>query len=152
MTDYRWVEREPSAAACRREITELHEFFVDWYTGQIDRERFQRVTGALAPGFERIDPDGDRQDRRTVLDSIRDTYDAYDVGGFEIDIRDAQLAASGPGFAVVRYEEWQTIGATNGQNRPTSTTGRISSATVRPTPDAPTGLAWVALQETWLEE
>ena len=143
MRSYDWTDREPSAPECRTEVEGLHEFFVDWFTGELPPEGFDRVGDALAPGFSRVDPDGDQQDRETILTSIEETHGAYGRDEFDIDIRNLQVSDSGDTFALVTYEEWQTT--PDGEN------GRISSALLRPTPAAPSGLAWVSLQETWLE-
>lgn len=139
-----WSATTPTTSQCRQEVIELHEFFVEWYTGQCDDDAFDRVEAALAPGFEMITPDGERVARETVLERVREQRDTYLPGGFDIEIRDCEVTAAGPGFALARYEEWQSS--------PTDGTGRLSSALLRPDDDAPAGLRWVALQETWLEE
>jgi len=143
MGSYDWTDQEPSVSECRTEVEGLHEFFVDWFTGESPPEGFERVGDALAPEFSRVDPDGNQQDRETILASIEDTHDAYGPDEFDIDIRNLRVSESGASFALVQYEEWQT--SSDGEN------GRISSALLRPASAAPSGLAWVSLQETWLD-
>jgi hypothetical protein len=63
---------------CRAEIETLHGFFLRWYRGEPGRDRFARVERALAPGFERLTPEGSIAGRETVLASVRESYDTYD--------------------------------------------------------------------------
>ncbi|MFT4931941.1 MAG: hypothetical protein ACI91T_001827, partial [Natronomonas sp.] len=81
----------PTLETCRREIEDLHAFFVRWYAGRIDREDFDRLERALAPEFEMISPTGDRSDRAAVLDWIRESYGREAPGAFDIEIRNVEL-------------------------------------------------------------
>lgn len=133
----------PTLPACRREIDELHDFFVAWYTGACDREGFERMEAVIAPGFEMVTPDGDRLGREAVLGMVRDAYTGRDPGTFDIEIGNVELLDGGPDHAVARYEEWQTT--------PDGEDGRVSTVLFRPDPDAPNGLVWVTVHETWLD-
>jgi hypothetical protein len=125
---------------CRREIEELHAFFVEWYTGR--RDDFERMERAIGPGFEMVTPDGDCLDREAVLAMVRDGNDQYDPGEFDIEIRNVAAVDTGPDHALVRYEEWQS--------GPESADGRLSSVLFRPREGAPREIAWASLHETWL--
>ncbi len=131
----------PTREACWREIEELHAFFVAWYTGQA--EDFERMEAAIAPDFEMVTPDGDRLDRGAVLGTVRAGRGKHDPGTFDIEIRNVDLLEAGDGYAVARYEEWQTA--------PDGGDGRLSTVVFRPNEDAPGGLAWVTVHETWLD-
>jgi hypothetical protein len=131
----------PTHSDCEREIEALHEFFVAWYTGTTDD--FDRVEAALGARFEMIHPDGNRVSRAAILDSIRETNGSYDPGAFDIDIRAVEMVDSGDGYAVVRYEEWQTT--------PDEENGRLSTVVFNTDDDTPSGLSWVTVHETWLE-
>ena len=131
----------PPHSDCEREIEALHEFFVAWYTRA--RDDFDRVEAALGPRFEMIHPDGNRVSRAAILDSIRETKGSYDPGAFDIDIRAVEMVDSGDGYAVVRYEEWQTT--------PDEENGRLSTVVFNTNDDTPSGLSWVTVHETWLE-
>lgn len=128
---------------CRREIVGLHDQFVRWFTGTIDRDGFDRIEAALAPEFELVTPDGDRLERDGVLEWLRDSYGREEPGDMEIDIEDVALLETTDTHALARYEEWERT--TDGR------TGRISTALFRQDPDAPEGVTWVALHETALE-
>ncbi|MFT4922498.1 MAG: hypothetical protein ACI8XM_001715 [Haloarculaceae archaeon] len=134
---------EPTLDACRREIEELHDFFVAWYTGACDPGDFERMADVIDPGFEMVQPGGDRVDSETVLGMVREARDQYEPEAFDIEIRNVELLDSGTDHALARYEEWQTS--------PDGETGRISTVLFRTDPAAPNGLVWTALQETWLE-
>ena len=133
----------PSEDACRAEIERLHDRFVAWFTGATDPDDFDAVERALAPEFELVTPDGDRADRAAVLDSIRGAHGRNDPGTFDIEIRNVEVVHGAADRATVRYEEWQEIAR--------GTTGRISTALLREAADAPGGLLWLDLHETWIE-
>lgn len=134
----------PTFETCRREIEDLHAFFVRWYAGKTDREAFDRLERALAPEFEMIAPTGDRSDREAVLEWIRESYGREDQGAFDIAIRNAELVREFDDHALVRYEEWQ--------RRADDENGRISTVLLRAADEAPGGLEWVDLQETALDD
>ncbi|MFW5938097.1 MAG: DUF4440 domain-containing protein [Halanaeroarchaeum sp.] len=133
----------PTLETCRREIEALHAFFVDWYAGTIDRERFGRLEGALAPEFEMVSPTGDRSDRAAVLEWIHESHGREDPGRFDIEIRNVELVRALDDHALVRYEEWQRE---DGDEN-----GRISTVLLRESDSAPEGVEWIDLQETALE-
>jgi len=133
----------PTLETCRREIEALHSFFVRWYAGTIDRERFDRLERALAPEFEMIAPTGDRSDRDAVLEWIHGSYGSKAPGTFAIEIRNVELVGDLGDHALVRYEEWQRE---DGDEN-----GRISTVLLRESGSAPDGLEWVDLHETAIE-
>jgi len=132
----------PRVDACRREITELHAFFVDWYGAECDRGEFARMERAIGPGFEMVTPEGDVLDRTAVLEMVRDRYGSAVDATFDIDIRNVEGVTASGECAVVRYEEWQTTGE--------GETGRVSTATFREA-EAPAGVRWRHLHETLRE-
>lgn len=134
----------PTLATCRSEIEDLHAFFAGWYTGEIDRDAFDRFERALAPDFEMVTPDGSRHDRPAVLDAVRDSYGRDAPGEFDVEIRNVERVAALGEHALVRYEEWQWT--------PDDETGRVSTALFREDGTAPHGVAWLDLHETWLDD
>ncbi|MFC7097369.1 DUF4440 domain-containing protein [Halobaculum marinum] len=133
----------PTSDACRAEIERLHDCFVAWFTGHATDDEFGAVADALHPAFEMVTPDGARRDRAAVLDSIRGGHGRTDPGSFDIDIRNVEVVHTVDDRATVRYEEWQET--------PDGTTGRVSTALLREAADAPGGLVWLDLHETWIE-
>ena len=132
--------------ACGEEIETLHGFFVRWYRGEPDRDRFARVERALAPEFERITPEGAIAGRETVLAGVREGYNTYDPDSCDIEIRHVTPVEVHKDRALVRYEEWQTMDG--------ETTGRLSTALFGPSASqqgTASGVEWRYLQETWLD-
>lgn len=133
----------PSHATCRREIESLHEFFVDWYTGQTAEDSYDRLERALAADFEMVTPDGIRSEYADVVDGIGDGYASREPGTFDIEIRNVETRYTVDDHALVRYEEWQET--------PDGTTGRLSTVLFADDPDAPGDVVWLDLHETWLD-
>ncbi|MFC7069907.1 DUF4440 domain-containing protein [Halobaculum lipolyticum] len=133
----------PTTDACRAEIQRLHDCFVAWFTGASDGDDVAAVADALHPDFELVTPDGTRSDRASVLGSIRAAHGREEPGSFDIDIRNVEVVHRVDDHATVRYEEWQET--------PDGTTGRVSTALLREAADAPGGLVWLDLHETWIE-
>ncbi|WP_436902006.1 DUF4440 domain-containing protein [Halovenus halobia] len=127
-----------STADCEREIRELHDCFVELYTGL--REDIERVEQALGPDFRLVHPSGERSDRETVLDGIRSQKDSYGPSEFDIEIRNVDAIEVREDRALVSYEEWQTT--------PDEQTGRLSTAYF--VPSERVAAEWRYLQETWL--
>jgi hypothetical protein len=128
----------------RSEIESLHAFFVDWYTGVADSDAFDHLETVLGPDFEMVTPDGEVHDRDTILAGIRESHGSYDLGRFDIDIRNVEVIEQYGEVTLVRYEEWQDY---------EETTGRLSTAVFGP-PRASAGertVEWRYLQETWLD-
>ena len=136
-------ELEPGA--CEREIRFLHDFFVGWYSGNIDEGGFDRFEDALAPSFEMVTPDCDVLTRDDITGHVRGNRDTYE--DFDIDIRNVETVDAHSGRALVRYEEWQT---TTDEENETETEGRLSTALFGSSDDAPEGIVWLHLHETWL--
>ena len=124
---------------CEREVRELHEFFEAWFTGRrtggIDRAR-----AALGPDFEMITPGGEVHPREAVLEGI-------EAGGgssgekFGIEVRNVRVRDVTDDRCLLTYEEHQ-FGS--------DPSARVSTALFAPDEDAPNGVAWRHLQETWL--
>lgn len=125
--------------ACEREIEGLHAVFESWFAdgdGEMDRAR-----RALGPDFEMVTPEGELRPREAVLSGIRSTEGSHDPA-FAIEIRNVAVVDCEGDRCLVRYEEHQSGGGVK--------TARVSTALFAPDPDAPEGVRWVHLQETWL--
>ena len=132
--------------AARAEVRGLHEFLVEWFTSTVaDTDAaFARFSGVLHPQFAMIVPSGELLDRESVLTSIRAAHGSADPG-FAIEIRGMQDRFVHGDHVLLTYEEWQYDGE---QLR----NGRISTAHLVPAPDAPSGLQWQHLHETFLPD
>lgn len=133
----------PTPAQCRRELEALHAFFVDWYAGRVDEEAFDRMERVITPGFEMVTPEGQRLDRTEVLGLVRDSRGQYEPGEFDIEIKNADVVAEFADRLLMRYEEWQRA--------PDEENGRLSTVLFDRADDAPEGVRWLDVQETYIE-
>ena len=133
------------AAAALTEIVELHRFFAIWFLGRCANSRaaFARVTDALAPGFVRIDPAGRLQGRAAVLSALDAAHGCYAGEAFAIRVLRPRVSLIQPGLVLAIYEERQRRGG--------ALTRRRASALLAQAPAAPRGVAWLHLQETWID-
>ena len=124
------------------EVIDLHQFFEDWF---LDRENadFSRVERALAADFEMITPAGQIVERAAVLESLKGALGRWNNSPEKIEIRKISPLLLAGGWILVRYEEWHLPSLGEPE-------GRISTASFRSNSEAPLGLEWVRLHETWL--
>lgn len=127
----------------RREIEELHQFFVAWFTDSGDQPgNFTACEGAFAPGFCMITPSGERHGRKAVLDRLWQARGSV-RGAFTIAILDLRTVWLRDDAILVEYAEHQL--------RDGLTTRRRSVALLTPDHAAPRGMVWRFLQETWVK-
>jgi hypothetical protein len=134
----------PLAASAIREIRDLHAFFEAWLGGSCPQDGvFHRVEAALAPDFTLVAPSGQRLSRSEVLAWLRSAYGSrHNPGRFRISIDELAVVHCEAPLIVMSYVEAQQGVEKN---------VRRSLAILREAEDAPCGVIWVALQETWTE-
>jgi len=123
-----------------REIVELHELFEGYYLGAIDADDIGRLEAALAPDFTIIGPGGGESSREQTVAAIRGGH--AHTSQFTISIVDARLLVESSDLLVARYVEHQETAD--------SVTDRLSTVVFSRAPDAPNGLRWRTVHETWL--
>lgn len=130
-------------ARCEDEVVGLHRFFQEWYRGEIDPagEGFSRMSDVLAEGFHLISADGRLVGRSEILASVRGAHGSKSQD-FAIRTGECHFRIGSRRMGVVFYEEWHEEG---GERR-----GRISTAVFQDRADAPNGVEWVHVHETWL--
>lgn len=116
------------------EIVELHAFFQGRFFGEI--ESMDRLQAALAPEFTMVGPNGAEVDRATTIGLVADV-----ASPIEIETVDHELLLDAGDVLVARYREVHRIGD--------ESTQRMSTVVFRRDPDAPNGLLWVRVHETW---
>ena len=133
---------EGQAGAVRREIEGLHAFFEEWLAGKLPdtAAAFARVESVLAPDFTLVDPSGQEADRATMAALLRGLWNTRPV--VHIWIEQFRLLLAAPPLLLARYEEWQEGSAGNSV--------RVSTALFRTAPQAPNGVQWVRVHETWV--
>ena len=125
-----------------KEIVELHQFFQDWYNNQSPDtdENFARFSSVMTPEFTRIDPDGNVSGRAPLVKGLRKAHNSH--GDMKIWIRDVQVRFQLGDIITATYQEWQEIKG--------EISCRLSSVVFKTQPEAPNGLGWLHVHETWL--
>ena len=134
---------------CRAEITELHQFFQDWFNGAVpdDHRTFARFAGVMGEGFVIVTPEGRAVERAALVDGLRGAHGRWrpeGKSGGRIWIENVDVRHASDGMTAVTYEEWQEV---DGRVR-----GRLSTALFGAKPGAPNGLEWLHVHETWLPD
>lgn len=129
-------------AKAQREVTDLHRFFEDWFQGRSGAE-ISRLEVALASDFEMITPGGEVVIRAPLIDRLQAAFGAWKGSGKKIEIRALQGLPMAEGWVLIRYEEWHL-------EEQGEAIGRLSTAVFRTEANAPNGVEWVRLHETWL--
>jgi hypothetical protein len=133
-----------------REVVELHDFFCAWLRPaaangpQLDPARFERV---LDPEFRLVGPDGRVRERATIVAWLHDLRGGRGAD-FTMQVSDFTPVWQQGDAILLEYVETQYLHG--------KTTQRHSTALLRRAPEspagiAPAGIAWVHLQETWLQ-
>jgi len=132
----------------QREVREFHEFIEDWLAGRPEQDggRFDRAEAVLPDDFEIISPSGERRDGERIRSDLRGGHGASADSdpAFRIRIENARVRVEREDECLLTYEEWQ--------RRDGDWTGRVSSALFRRRADAPNGVEWAHLHETWLPD
>jgi hypothetical protein len=127
------------AAAAAREVVEIHAYFVELFTGR--SRDFSRCEQAFSPKLEMVTPEGRLVTRAQILNGLNRATARAD---FRITISDIAPVREDAASVLLRYIEEQY--------RDGETTRRLSIALFEAASDAPCGVAWRYLQETWIED
>ena len=134
------------STACQTEIHELHTFFVEWFTGRLPQteEAFARLTRVLDTGMTLISPAGQVLTQPQLVAWIWEAHNSRADIPFRIWIEKFQVHRSQDGVILATYEEWQAIDG--------AITCRLSSALFAGASQAPNGLSWLHVHETWIQD
>ena len=126
-----------------RECVELHAFFLAWLSPhngtKLDPQRFER---AFDPAFRLVGPDGGVRDRAAIVGWLHDLKEGRGAD-FRMEVSDFNAVWQQGDAILLEYVETQYLQG--------KTTQRQSTALLKRAPDAPAGMVWVHLQETWLQ-
>jgi hypothetical protein len=144
--DRQRVETSEAAKLVQLEITTMHAFFVQWFTGAVpnDDDVFaQGFARRFDPGFVLISPSAEVLPLAQLTKFMRGAYGSNP--GFRLEIRDVVLRRELDSVFVVTFEEWQR----NAVHAPPNN-GRLCTVLLQTDRVAPGGLAWLHLHECWL--
>ena len=130
-------------AECKQEVIELHQFFEDWFSAKLAQTdgNYGRMTVAMNPDFHIVGPDGRMMDYPTLEKGLWAGHNSRP--NFKLWVDNVQTRPLSNDIALTTYEEWQEI---DGQ-----TTARLSTAVFCKKADAPNGVAWMHVHETWMD-
>jgi hypothetical protein len=138
------MSTESLADLAIREVVELHHFFNRWLRAPGEEKLdIARLAGVLDPAFRLVAPDGGVRERQPLIDWIAGVRGSRGAD-FRIDVADFVLVWQSPEAVLLEYLETQYIDG--------KTTKRLSTALFCRAPEAPCGVVWRHLQETWLQE
>ncbi len=123
------------------EVVELHQFFEDWFNGQIGADDFDRFSGVLAQDFTMIGPDGRLTHSQPLLEALGEAGGSKN--GLQIWIENTVVLTRSGDLTLAVYEECQDLQGKKNRRR--------STVLFRDKPVNPNGLEWIHVHETWLE-
>lgn len=126
------------AAGAAREVIELHARFVDNFTGR--SRDFSRCAAVFSPELEMVTPEGRRCGHAEIMENLKNARARTD---FRIVIHDIRPIRGDDSTILLQYVEEQY--------RDGETTRRLSVALFEAAREAPCGVRWRYLQETWIE-
>jgi hypothetical protein len=127
----------------KAEVVNRHKFFVEWFTGRAPEAEMAASERAFASDMRMVEPDGSMIDADQVKVMLKGARGKRRED-FEIRVDLVEARLVGSEAALVVYDEHQVI---DGQK-----TARRSSALFSADKDAPEGVVWRHLQETWITE
>ena len=136
-------DAEALQSEVRREVEDLHRFFVGWMTGALPKDAFEtQFLSRLAPDFRMVTPRGVLLNLDQLQTSLRRTRATNP--DMRIAIRNVRVHTVSPSHVLATYEEWQhhAMAPSPSQN------ARIASVVFERTG----GLRWLQVHETWLPE
>ncbi|MHA2503116.1 MAG: DUF4440 domain-containing protein [Candidatus Kariarchaeaceae archaeon] len=126
-----------SGESVQQEIIDLHQFFEDWFTGEV-KEDITRFDSVMAPDFELISPSGQQINRQSIVDMIAQGYNSQTDR--KIWVEDITCRVQGD-LVIATYYELQSY---EGEH-----TKRISTAIFSYDPELPCSSLWHHVHETW---
>jgi len=133
---------------CEAEVIGLHRFLEQWFSGALPatEQEVERFKSVMAEGFAIISPRGVSTGREEMIAELERAHGSLADAdkGFRIWVADVHLRHDLGDAALVTYAEYQELSG--------ETTGRRTSALFRRKIDAPNGVEWVHMHETWLPD
>ncbi|MGJ8571488.1 MAG: nuclear transport factor 2 family protein [Hoeflea sp.] len=128
-------------ARAQAEVIKRHDFFVEWFTGRASEADLSASLRAFAPDMVMIEPDANTIGTKEIAAMITGAR-GNRPAGFEIRVEMIAARQISDDVALVVYDEHQVIDGRKSARR--------SSAVFSADPEAPEGVVWRQLQETWI--
>ena len=132
---------------CVAEVIRIHQLFEQWFQGSIERttENYSQVTSAILDDFSQVTPDRRYWEREVLFPKLEQSHGMYSESKpiFRLWIKNPRaIMLKGGNYCLAIYEEWRRL---DGVER-----GYITTAILKRSAEAPSGVKWLHLQETWL--
>ncbi|HKQ70355.1 MAG TPA: hypothetical protein VJT73_13490 [Polyangiaceae bacterium] len=130
------------ASSCRDEVFDFHALLELWLRGTLSREdpRSVRLTGVLAGDCRFVTPGGNVESGPALGERLLRAHGSQP--DLRIVIEDFAMVAGWSSAALVRYVERRVCGR--------QATARFSTVLFRRWLDAPSGVVWQHIHETWV--
>ena len=130
-------------ANCHDEVVQLHQFFEEWLGGKLAKTQtnYERLTAVINPDFHIISPDGQVTIYEPLLAGLWQAHASRP--NFRLWVKEVTVRPLSSQLALTTYEEWQEIVG--------KVTARVSTAVFRQKANAPHGVEWLHVHETWLQ-
>ena len=128
-------------ARAQAEVVNRHHFFVEWFTGRASEAELEASLRAFAPDMVMIEPDANTIGTDEIMAMITNARGKRPAD-FEIRVELISARLIGSDIVAVVYDEHQVIDGVKSARR--------SSAVFSADPEAPEGMVWRHLQETWI--
>ena len=125
------------------EVVNRHHFFVEWFTGRASEAELAASLRAFAPDMVMIEPDANTIGRDEVVAMVTGARGKRPEN-FEIRVALISARSIDSQTVAVVYDEHQVIDGVKSARR--------SSAVFSADKDAPEGVVWRHLQETWITQ
>ena len=125
----------------KAEVVNRHHFFVEWFTGRASEAELEASLRAFAPDMMMIEPDANTIGTDDIVAMVTNARGKRPAD-FEIRVELISARPIGSDIVAVVYDEHQVI---DGER-----SARRSSAVFSADPEAPEGVVWRHLQETWI--
>ena len=130
-----------------QEVIDLHRFFEDWFGGYCENNEAVFAERLLNEDFVIVMPAGIMLNGADLWPEFRKLYGTNP--DFHISIRDVKQKPSiSDSVYTVTYQEWQR----NARQSKPENNGRLSSAVFVADEQAPNGIKWFHVHETWLPD
>jgi len=121
------------------EITELHDFFQNWFNGTIPQSEFSKFSDVLDPEFKIISPWGELTEKTELERTLKNSYKKNSK--IKITVRNISVHKVSMDIYLAIYEEIQT--------QDLKLTIRLSSALFCRNGESSNNYNWLHVHETW---